>query len=267
MTRIIAVIALVFATPLAASEDELAEALGLDRLIPIMRAEGIAHGEDIRDQMFPREGGGGWEKIVATIYDADAMERRVEVDFAGALEDRHVAPLLQFFKSDLGARIVQLEMSAREAMLDPDIEAEAEARVAAMAASKDARLALLERFVESNELVETNVEGALNASYGFYQGLLEGGYDGGLTEGQVIADVYAQEPMIRGDTMEWVYSYLALAYGPLSDAELNEYVAFSRTEAGQALNDALFLTFNDLYGDISRSLGSAAARFMSGEDI
>ena len=72
---------------------------------------------------------------------------------------------------------------------------------------------------------------------------------------------------IRSDTETWVYSYLSMAYQPLADSDLEAYVALSETEAGRVLNRALFEGFDQMDVAISRALGTAAARFMAGEDI
>ena len=79
--------------------------------------------------------------------------------------------------------------------------------------------------------------------------------------------MWAQEEDIRADTEEWVYSYLALAYDPLSNEDIEAYIALSRSDEGRALNRALFGAFDDLFVDISRRLGMGASRFLVGEDI
>ena len=108
----------------------------------------------------------------------------------------------------------------------------------------------------------------MNSNYAFYIGLLDGNaFPRRLSENEVLADVWSQEDEIRDDTTEWVYSYLLMAYQPLSDEDLEVYTAMSRTEEGRALNRALFAAFDDVFVDISRNLGIAAARFISGQDI
>jgi hypothetical protein len=58
-----------------------------------------------------------------------------------------------------------------------------------------------------------------------------------------------------------------MAYQPLNDADLEAYIEVSETRAGRVLNRALFAGFDDMYVSISRALGVAAARFMTGQDI
>ena len=108
----------------------------------------------------------------------------------------------------------------------------------------------------------------MTSNYAFYTGLADGSaFPFEMTQSDILRDVWDQEEEIRADTTDWVFSFTALAYQPLSDAQLAEYVAFSRSPEGQALNAALFTTFNDLFADISRRLGLGSARFLSGQDI
>ena len=119
-----------------------------------------------------------------------------------------------------------------------------------------------------NNLVETNVAGALNTNLAFYYGLLDGGaFGGALTEDQILADVWSQEQEIRENTSEWIYSFLFMAYQPLEDEDLEAYIAFSETEAGEDLNRAMFASFDRLFEGISRSLGRAAANEMTAEEL
>jgi hypothetical protein len=58
-----------------------------------------------------------------------------------------------------------------------------------------------------------------------------------------------------------------MAYQPLSDEELDTYIAMARTDEGRALNRALFAAFDEVFTDISATLGLAASRFIVGQDI
>ena len=70
-------------------------------------------------------------------------------------------------------------------------------------------------FIETNNLIETNVAGALNTNYAFYMGLMDGqAFGGALTEEQVLSDVWSQEAEIRSNTTEWLYAFLWMAYQP-----------------------------------------------------
>ena len=251
-----------------AEADRLFDAVGLPGMLEIMHDEGVDYGLDLEADLFPGQGGAAWRRLVEGIYDTDAMRGVVSDRFAALLADTDVTPLLAFFDGDLGRRIVRLELEARRAMLDEDLEAAAYEALDMQRDEGDPRLDLLDDFVAANDLVEDNVAGALNASYAFYAALVEGGGGEAVDEGQILSDVWAQEPEIRADTLDWVYAFLSLAYRPLSDDELRRYTELSRSEAGRDLNRALFGAFDRMYVGLSRTLGLAAARFLSqGQDL
>ena len=251
-----------------AQVEPLLVALGLDALLPVMRQEGLAHADDLARDMLPGRGGARWDALVDEIYDVDRMRRIMRASVAADLPEEAVAPLLAFFTSELGERVVGLEVSARRALLDEAVEEASHDALRDLRAGDSPRLTVIESFVEANDLVEMNVVGALNSNYAFYQGLSAGNaFDGELSEEEMIRDVWNQEAQIRADTRQWVYSYLAMAYRPLTDAEIDRYTALSLTPEGQALNTALFAGFDRMFGTISRELGLAAAQLMSGEDI
>ena len=84
---------------------------------------------------------------------------------------------------------------------------------------------------------------------------------------QILSDVWAQEDQIRADTSTWLYSYLGLAYHPLTEAEMESYIAFWESPAGQRLNAALFQAFDTVFREVSLELGKAAGIAMQGRDI
>ncbi|NRB00378.1 MAG: DUF2059 domain-containing protein [Rhodobacteraceae bacterium] len=259
-----------FAGPVVADTDALMDAMQIPTLLEIMAEEGVVHSADLEEELFPNRGGAGWRLVTGNIYNIDRMQDEFATRFDAGLTDAQAEVLTEFFASPRGARIVQLEIDARRAFLDETLEEAAiDAYNAARQEDADAdALAPLERFVEANDLVESNVMGALNSNYAFYQGLNDGGaFPRRMSEGEILADVWSQEDEIRADSTEWVYSYLSLAYGPLEEGDLDVYTALSESAEGRALNSALFGAFDDLFTRISRELGEAAAGFVVGQDL
>jgi hypothetical protein len=252
----------------AADIDRLYDALGLPQIITIMQQEGIAYGEELAFEMLPDGGGADWRNVVAMIYDLETMEEEVRGAFAEAIVDEDIDAMLDFFTSDRGERIIGLEVSARRAMLDEAVEEASREAAALQIMDETPRYEAIRAFVETNDLIENNVVGALNSSYAFYMGLIDGGVmPPGVTADTALQDVWAQEPDIRDNTTEWVYAFLLMAYQPLSDDDLAAYQAFSETAAGEALNSALFSAFDGMFEDISRALGLAASRFMMTQEL
>ncbi|MEL6957729.1 MAG: hypothetical protein AAGL89_02110 [Pseudomonadota bacterium] len=260
-----------FATPVLAQQsdtDELFELLKLPEIIEVMREEGLSYGESIGGDLFAGEPSADWQANVERIYNYDRMIGMVRDDFEASLEDVDVGPMIDFFGSQRGQMIVELEVSARRALLDDAVEEASEEAAAIALAEEDPRMMQVQTFVEVNNLIETNVAGALNSNLAFYYGLLDGSAFGGvLTEDQILEDVWAQEEDIRANTTEWIYSFLFLAYQPLEDDDLDAYIALSETEAGRDLNRAMFESFDRLFEGISRSLGRAAANEMTSQEL
>lgn len=255
----------------AVTPAEVAQTLRVGETIAVMQEEGIAYGEDLEAELFPGAGGARWDGVVALIYDRATMEQR----FLASLTERlgtnaeELGAINAFFASERGQRILDLEIEARRALLDETVEEAAQVAVQEMQADDDPRFRLLERFAEANDLIEENVSGALNANLAFYRGMSDGGAFRGaeMTEEEMLSEVWSQEAEIRAETVSWLYPYLMLAYEPLSDEDMEAYIAFSESAAGATMNTALFGAYDELFGTISHDLGRAAAEMLSGQDI
>lgn len=246
--------------------DDLLEAVRVDAMIEIMRDEGLGYGEELALDMFGDPGNAAWRGLLDRIYDPAKMAQVVHDGFRASFKAEDAAPLLDFFGSEDGKRIVQLELDARRAMVDEDVEETARANFRELDGGEDARLTQVTEFIAANDLIEANVTGALNASFQFYRGLVDGGAFE-MSEGEMLTDVWSQEDETRTDTREWLFAYMLLAYGPLEAGTMEDYTAMSRSPEGKALNRALFDGFNRMYDEISYALGLAAAQQMMGEDL
>ncbi|CUH66135.1 hypothetical protein TL5118_01624 [Thalassovita autumnalis] len=254
------------AGPRAAEIDALFEALNMPEMFTILQEEGEAYGDDLAEEMLPGGTGPGWQAVVRRLHDPASLEEIMRAAFEESFGNAEIAPLLSFFQSESGQRIIELELAARRAFMEEGTEEAARDQFRGVQEPYEAHLAAIEAFIVENELVEMNVVGALNANIMFMRGLIQGGAIE-MSEEDVLSDVWAQEPTTRMDTHEWVYSFLMLAYEPLSTEEVQAYVALSRTPEGQALNRALFAGFDRMYGTVSMSLGLALARQMEGESL
>ncbi len=248
--------------------DVLFDLLMLPEIISIMREEGVSYGETIGQDLFAGPPTADWQAKVERIYDYDVMVGMVKEDFEISLSDVDLSPMIEFFGSDQGQMIIGLEVSAREALLDEAVEEASEEMAAVAIADEDPRMSLVQEFVQVNNLIETNVAGALNSNLAFYGGLVDGGaFGGALSEEDILTDVWSQEPEIRSNTTDWIHSFLFMAYQPLDDADLQGYIAFSETDAGGDINRAMFESFDRLFNGISRSLGRAAATEMTSQEL
>ena len=252
-----------------ASVDHLGEVMQLEALFQVLREEGLAHGEMLKTDMFPSGGGAGWDASVSHIYDI----AHLRAGFAAALEKslgpdpEAMAEITAFFASDLGQRILRLEIEARRTFLDTAAEEAAQVAADDAAAARDPRVAQLRRMIAAADLLEMNVAGALSGNLAFMTGMASTGAYGGVPDDQILSDVWAQEDQIRADTSTWLYSYLGLAYSPLPEAEMESYIRFWESPAGQRLNTALFSAFDTVFREVSLELGRAAGTAMQGRNI
>lgn len=258
------------ATPDQVAAQRLADTLQIAPILDVMRDEGLDYARTMQDDMLGGQGGDRWQAVVGLIYDPARMRARFDEVFLAemAADPAATAAAQAFFEAEPGRTIIRLEVEARRAMLDEAAEDAAKVAAQDMAEARDPRLDLVRRLIEANDLIESNVMGALNANFSFYRGMASvGGFAEGMTEEDMLADVWAQEEDVRKETTDWLIPYLALAYAPLSDGDLEAYIAFSETPAGRKLNAALFAAFDGLFVDLSRDLGAATARQMQGQDI
>jgi hypothetical protein len=246
----------------------LYEALRLSEIVAIMREEGLASAEQTALDLFGGTAPAGWAGAVEAIYDTERMETEVRAALDQATSEVDLGPIVAFFTSDPGAGFVDLEVAARRALLDDEVERMAKEEAAVAASEKTPLFEQVDRFVTVNDLVEANVVAALNSSYAFTLGLLDGGgLPEGVTEDDILGGIWAQEPQFRASTEEWIYAFLLMAYAPAAPEDVEAYIAFSETEAGRAANRAIFAAFDGVFESMSSALGRSAARFLASEEL
>ncbi len=258
------------ATTVSSEISTLSKTLMIGRVMDVMRAEGLKHAADLSADLLAGQGDAAWRAVVEVIYDTEKMTARFDAKLAEALagSPAAVTESAAFFTSPLGQRVLNLELEARVTLLDEAAEAAAKVAWDNIRVENAPRAPLLTEFVAANDLIESNVMGALNANLAFYRGLSSAGAFGDpMPEDQMLAEVWGQEPEIRTETTDWLYPFLMLSYQPLSDAQLQSYIDFSLTASGQKLNAAVFVAFDAVMVALSRELGIAAGQLMLGQDI
>jgi len=258
--------------------DRVLDAMQVAALFDMLQQEAVASGRDLGAEMMPGRDLAGWERTLARLNDPDTVLPAFRDAFADALDavpgggDAPGRAILAYLTTPPGDRIVGLELSARAALTEPGIEDAVRARFEADRAAGSDFAAAVARFIAVNDLVDRNVTGALAANAAFLTGLQNGADGSGRTEtglgtGDVLADVWAQEPAIRESTEDWLHAFVSLAYGPLGADDLQTHIAFSESPAGQAFNDAIFTAFDTVLTDLSYDTGAALARLLASEDL
>lgn len=245
--------------------DPLWDALQMPATLEVMRDEGRELADNIASDYLTGRAGMGWLAEVARIHDPAAMAQIMRPAFDADLAGADVQPMLDFFDSPLGRRIVTLEVSVRRAFLEPDAEDAARARVRNGDVGAE-RMALIDRFIATNDLVEFNTAGAMNTNFAFLQGLATAELFE-MSEQDILARVWNDAESGRADTEQWLRAYLSTAYAPLGDDDLRAYIAFSETDAGRRLNRALFAGFGEMYVAQYHALGVAVARHVSAQEL
>tara|TARA_R110002033_G_scaffold143677_4_gene181815 strand:+ start:1401 stop:2216 length:816 start_codon:yes stop_codon:yes gene_type:complete len=244
----------------------LLDVLKIAEIVHILQAEGETYAETLNEDMLQGQGGAGWQLQVAKIYDPDRIVDTLSARLGAELQGDMREQVIAFFDSDTGRKIVTLENAARAAINDQKIENAARERYFELEGTDDPRLAQVSALIESGDMINRNVTATMNSNLQFMRGLVDGGA-AEMTQDDLIADISAQQEAITIDTTSWLYGYLLLSYSPLPNDVLDAYIDFSLSEAGVALNRALFDGFGAAYEDISYALGRAVALNVIAEEL
>lgn len=267
--RLLAAVAalILWASSLTAGEqvERLLQAMHLSEFLVILSDEGQAQGQSINETMLDGSGGSYFEAQINRLYDPDRMHAQMSNAVERNMTEAQIEQASIFFESDLGQTIVSLENSARRALSDDAIEDMARTMYE-QADREDAFFRLVDEYVQVNDLIEQNVRGTISADFSFYRGLATG--QGARADEEAwLAELLSQREETKKETTEWMYSFLLMAYQPLSESQMRENIAFSRTETGRALNKALFDGFDQMINGISFQLGEAVAQAMQASDL
>lgn len=245
----------------------LMAALQMEQSLKVMRLEGLKYGAELGQDFAPGSNEAQWSARVSGLYDLEKMQQLVETEFTRAMAGTDLDGLISFYESPLGKRIVEGEVSAREAFLDTEIEDAARLKITGDTSDKDPRVAEINAYIAANQMVEYNVVGAMNSNLMFYRGMSMGGALDAPEE-ELLALVWGAEAETRADSRDWLLAYLNTAYAGLTQDELHALTVFSETPEGQALNRALFASFDRMYEDLSFGLGLAyGASLMQGQEL
>lgn len=252
-------------------DERIWQGLDLGTMMPILRDEAVREAARLEEEGLIQGSGAPWPAVVAHIHDAQRLEemfRAGAVDALDRVNGQRLDAGLRFYEEGLGRRLVGLETAARRVLLDEKAEAEA-LEAFQRAFDQDApRAEQILRLIDRADLVAPNVASGLNASIAFSRGFADGGgFDMPLTDEQAMAEPWAQQDQIEVDATEWLQGFLMTAYAPLSDAEMESYIAYATSPEGQALAQVLFAAFDRVFAQTSYDMGLAAALRLQGRQL
>ena len=250
------------------SFEELWTLLGMSQMVSILHDEGLSMALASDLDLLGHEGGPRWEGAVQAIYNEKVLQGELHALFEQQLAQAHLSVLCEFYKTEDMQKIIQNEIAARRAFLDMEFEQTARDRWL-QGDIPEVLDETIRQYVDTNDLIELNVMGSLNSNYVFLNTLNQSLPDivDQMSERDILSHVWSQETDIRTDTTEWIFAYLHTAYAPVDPYDLDRYVAFSATPAGQALNQALFTAFDAVYLRLSGDLGRVVGTLSREEEL
>lgn len=238
-----------------ADVNRLVDAMGVPQLLAAFAVEGIEAGKSIDDTFLDGQGGAVWADTVQRLYDVPRMENELRTVMAEELDQGIAEQALLFFESDLGARIIELEVQARQAFIDENVEAAAKAAPSAQADT-------VTNYLVSRDLIERNTDVGVAAQAAFLEGLSDA--SGRIDDAP---DMDQMRLRIQADAESWLRGYNALVQSAMTKDEIEIYTAFWETDVGEAVDDALFLAFGQSYTTLSYALGQAAGRLLPQNEL
>ena len=175
-------------------------------------------------------------RLIDRAYAADALRATSRALMAREIEARHVPALQRWFDTRLGQAISRMEEAASADDRMP--EALIREGAALLAEASPARRALIEEQLRVTHTVELMTRMHISSVLAAQKGAASvAPKPGGPSEAELRAQLEAERPKIQE-----VFGMLALAgaakmYDPLPTDDLEKYVAFLKSEAGQHFND------------------------------
>jgi len=179
------------------------------------------------------------DRIVAERFAAESLHAKIRLEFLRNVEPGRLEKALAWYDSPLGKRIVGQELAALVAAGGPEAVADLERN-----RPSPRRLALIERLDEGGGASETTVDVTVtivrSLTVAFQPGLPA---VAGLTRAQLDKQIAQARNRTLEDMRRLCRVSMLLAYRGLSDDELEQYVQFVESGAGQwylsVLNSAL----------------------------
>ncbi len=242
-----------------ADDDYLLSLVRIDEMVDVVREEGLSEYQGMPFDFFGGDFGNIWTDGLDRVFNEIELTNSIEQDFLNVIGETPRADIVSFLESDAWQVAVDYELKGRIAMLDPGVSDAAMTAYWNSFEKNTRRIQDITDLIETGDLINSNVVGAMNSMYEFNLGMISEGLDLGMSEDDILVQIWSEEDSLRFDISEWIYSFLLLAYDPLETDLLQEQIEFFKTSEGKRFNRALIESFDRAYSRISFELGAAIA--------
>jgi len=202
------------------------------------------------------------DRIVSEHFAAEVLYTKIKLEFQRSLEPARLETALAWYDSPLGKRIIGQELAALVATGGPQAVAELERN-----RPSSRRLDLIERLDAGGGASETTVDVTVaivrSLTRAFQPGLPA---VAGLTRDQLDKQITQARNRTLEDMRRLCLVSMLLAYRGLSDDELDQYVQFVESDAGQwymsVMNGALLTAVNAAAAATASELATAVPQLV-----
>jgi hypothetical protein len=202
-----------------------------------------------------------WESSALLAFSDGKLNARLEQSLAQTLSDAELGGVDSFLTSAFGRRITQLEQVSQNIAADQQVAALAKGQTLYWAVSERRKAQFEELLALSGAEMTFAVIG--ESLRGMALGLhLSSGGDIETPWEEIDNAVKLQLAGMKESLAEAAHAAMAYTYNDLTDAELEDYLAFLRTPAARKFYDTATLAVGDIIRDTMFGLGEAVALSM-----
>jgi hypothetical protein len=203
-----------------------------------------------------------WGEAARMVFVAEAMHSALARALEGRFDDEDKAAFASFFRSPFGEKISRIERSVT--VLGPESQAIAREEGLKLAGRGDPR-----RHAQVEEMLEL-VSGELSTAMviesvrGMMIGMSISGRSGDIEVPwqEIDAQIAVMLPAIRADVAVTQRAMMFYAYRDLTEAELDQYLDFLRTEAAQKFYALAAYAVGEIVGERMRTFGETLATML-----
>jgi hypothetical protein len=220
--------------------------------VPAQVRAGIANAP-MRSQLLPLDLA-RLERSADAAFSTDRLRSSALRVLAAELSPSHATEAMDWYSSPTGLMITALEEAASHEFTD--LNAALQDGNTALAAATPERQTLIIRLVRATRSVDSSVNTMVHSMAGLAQGMssvLPNQKAPALAE--LYASMQSQRPQLIASATGMCNAMAAASYVTLSDGELQQYLGFLSTTAGQRLVDAMVKALDKAFYMASRDLG------------